>query len=111
MSPYPHGVWKWREQRESKWWEKATSVRSLRDDFLLIQLVYQGKTTKCLPSFDFPPSWDITFSDNHWSNEQTMLSYFEIVIFPYLQMKKAELQLKPDHPALLLYNFKVQKIF
>ena len=53
--------------------------------FLPIQLVYQGKTTKCLPSFDFPPSWDITFSDNHWSNKQTMLSYFEKVIFPYLQ--------------------------
>ena len=82
---------------------------SMSGDFLPIQLVYQGKTTKCLPSFDFPPSWDITFSDNHWSNEQTMLSYFEKVIFPYLQKKKAELQLEPDHPALLLFdNFKAQ---
>ena len=48
--------------------------------------------TKCLPSFDFLPSWVITFSDKHWSNEQ--------LIFPYLQKKKAELQLDPDHPAL-----------
>ena len=81
---------------------------SMSGDFLPIQLVYQGKTTKCLPSFDFPPSWDITFSDNHWSNEQIVLSYFEKVIFPYLQKKK-ELQLEPDHPALLLFdNFKAQ---
>ena len=82
---------------------------SMSGDFLPIQLVYQGKMTKCLPSFDFPPSWDITFSDNHWSNEQAMLSYFEKVIFPYLRKKKAELQLEADHPALLLFNnFKAQ---
>ena len=30
ISLYPHGVWKWREQRESKWWEKTTSIRSLQ---------------------------------------------------------------------------------
>ena len=52
--------------------------------FLSIKLVYQGKMTKCLLLFDFSLSWDITFSDNHWTNEQIMLSYFEKVIFPYL---------------------------
>ena len=42
-------------------------------------------------------------------NEQTKLSYFKKVIFPYLQKKKAELQLESDHPALLLFNnFKAQ---
>ena len=59
---------------------------------------------------DFPPSWDITFSDNHWSNEQTMLCYFEKVIFSYLQ-KKTELQQikQTDYPALSLFdNFKAQ---
>ena len=51
------------------------------------------------------------FSDNYWSNEQTMLSYFEKVMFSYLQKKKAELQLEPDHPVLLLFdNFKAQCI-
>ena len=31
------------------------------------------------------------------------------MIFPYLQKKKAELQLEPGHPALLLFdNFKAQ---
>jgi len=40
---------------------------------------------------------------------QTMVNYFEKVIFPYLQEKKAELKLEPDHPALLLFdNFKAQ---
>ena len=74
---------------------------SMSSGFLSIKLVYQGKTTKCLLLFDSPPSWDITFSNNHWTNGQTMLSYFEKVIFPHLQKKKAELLLEPDHPALL----------
>lgn len=61
---------------------------SMSDDLLPIQLLYQGKTTKCLLSFDFP---DVTYNDNHCSNEHTMLSYFEKVILPYLQKKKDEL--------------------
>ena len=50
---------------------------SLSGDFLPVQLVYQGKLTKCLPFFEFPPEWDINFSENHWSNERTMLCNFE----------------------------------
>ena len=42
---------------------------SMSGDFLPPQLVYQGKTTKCLPSFQFPSDWSITHSANHWSNE------------------------------------------
>ena len=42
---------------------------SVSGGFLPIQLVYPGKTTKCLLSFDFPSSWDTTFSDNYWINE------------------------------------------
>ena len=66
---------------------------TLSGDFLPVQLVYQGKSTKCLPSFEFPPEWDINFSENHWSNERTMLCYFKKVMFPYLNKKKAELNL------------------
>ena len=34
---------------------------SMSGDFLPPQLVYQGKTTKCLPSFQFPSDWSITY--------------------------------------------------
>ena len=76
----------------------------LSGDFLPVQLVYQGKSTKCLPSFEFPPEWDINFSENHWSNERTMLCYFEKVIFPYLSKKRDELNLSSDYPALLTFD-------
>ena len=42
-------------------------------NFLPPQLVYAGKTPKCLPKFDFPEDWDITFTENHWCNEHDRL--------------------------------------
>ena len=34
---------------------------TMAGDFLPIQLVYQGTTSRCLPSFKFPQDWDITY--------------------------------------------------
>ena len=49
--------------------------------FLPMQLIYQDKTPKCLPSVQFPSNWNVTFTDNHWSNETTMLEYLERFYF------------------------------
>ena len=43
--------------------------------FLPIQVIYKGKTKKCLPSVDFPEDWLISFTDNHWTNETTTKDY------------------------------------
>ena len=43
---------------------------TMTGDFLPPQLIYQGNTSKCLPSVDFPSDWHITFTENHWLNEQ-----------------------------------------
>ena len=50
---------------------------SMSGDFLPVQLVYQGKTTRSLPTVDFPKQWHLTFTTNHWSNESTMINYVE----------------------------------
>ena len=68
-------------------------------DFLPIQIIYKGKTKRCLPSFAFPPDWHATFSHNHWSNER---DYINKVLHPYIK-KKAELKLPSDQRALLLF--------
>ena len=49
---------------------------SMSGDFLPIQLVYQGKTARCLPKYQFPSDWDITFSANHWCNISTSTKLF-----------------------------------
>ena len=74
-----------------------------------IQLVYQGKTTRCLPQVEFPANWNITYSENHWSNENTMKDYIHKIILPYVTKKRDDLKLSPDYPALIFFdNFKAQ---
>ena len=83
---------------------------TMSEDFLPPQLVYQGKTNRCLPRYTFPSSWDITFTENHWCNEQTTHCYIvNILLLPYLTQKKMELEVVPDQHALLIFdNFKGQ---
>ena len=50
----------------------AVFAVTLNGEFLTVQLVYQGKTERCLPSFKFPRDWDIKYTANHWCNESTM---------------------------------------
>ena len=37
----------------------ATLTVTLSGEFLLLQLLYTGKTSRCHPSYDFPGSFDI----------------------------------------------------
>ena len=46
-------------------------------DFLSIQ-VYAGET------HDFPKSFSIAYTENHWSNTEKYIEFFEEIIFPYL---------------------------
>ena len=53
----------------------AVFCASIIEDFLPIQLVYAGKTTRCHLKLTFPPSgWHVTHSQKHWSNEDDWIS-------------------------------------
>ena len=56
--------------------------------FLPIQLNYEGKTRRCLPNYDFPKGFNVTYSPNHWSNTEKSVELFQKVIFPYLKNVK-----------------------
>ena len=76
-------------------------------DFLPLQIIYKGKTSRCHPHYEFPDDWNITHSPNHWSTEETMLEYLENIICPYVE--GARHRLKCDSPALVIIdNFKGQ---
>ena len=82
---------------------------SLSGDFLPPQLIYEGKTTRCLLCFEFPAAWNVIYTPNHWSNEGTMKEYIESVILLYISKKKEELKLPDGQSALLIFdNFKGQ---
>ena len=85
----------------------AVFCGTLTGDFMPIQVIYKGKTTRCHPHFIFPSGWYITHSSKHWSTEQTMLEYVEHIIAPYVQ--KVHESFQPDTSALVIMdNFKGQ---
>ena len=78
-------------------------------DFLPLQIVYKGKTSRCHPCFSLPSDWVITHSPNHWSTafEETMLQYIKHIIVPYV--KNVRESLGSDGAALVVMdNFKGQ---
>lgn len=68
------------------------------------QLIYQGKTDGCHPKFVFPESFDVYHSENHWSNEETMLRYIETVISPYINHVIVENDLPLAQKALCIFD-------
>ena len=36
-------------------------------EFLPLQLIYKGKSSRCHPRYEFPSDWNITHSPKHWS--------------------------------------------
>ena len=75
-------------------------------DFLPPQVIYQGKTARCHPHFEFPVDWNVTHSPRHWSNESTMLEYIDSIIIPYVESQR---KILGDKPAVVIMdNFKGQ---
>ena len=87
----------------------AVFAATMEGDFLPPQLIYQGKTTACLPSTKFPSNWHITFTPTHWANEAITLAYIDRIILPYIKRKRRECGLPNEQRALCIFdNFKAQ---
>ena len=75
----------------------ATFAASLSGNFLPVQLVYEGKTTKCHQAIKFSEGWHVTHMPTHWCNEDTIVEYITTVIVPYMNKKRRQLGLDPKH--------------
>ena len=82
----------------------ATFVVSATGSFLPIQLIYQGKSKRCLPKFTFPSNFHVTFTPNHWSNLEKCEDLFKVIIFPYFSTKKKELGYPEDQRSLIIVD-------
>ena len=73
--------------------------------FLPMQLIYEGKTNRCLPQgIKFPDGFDVTHIPNHWSNEEKVTQLLNSVIFPFMPKQREELQLPVEQKAMLIFN-------
>ena len=72
--------------------------------FLPVQLIYGGVTDKCHPKVKFPESFHITYSQNHWPNEDIAIEYLKKIIFPYIRSTGQALKLPENQKALLIFD-------
>ena len=78
---------------------------SLSGDMLPYQLIYSGKTTRCLPDRSlFPDAFLLSYNPNHWSNETETRNLLNKVIDPYAQKIKSEQGLQADQKTLLIWD-------
>ena len=87
----------------------ATFAVSSTGSFLPIQLIYTGKTPRCLPKYDFLASFSVSFTKNHWSNTEKSIEFFDEIIFPYLEKVKEEKGFPNEqHSLVIMDTFKGQ---
>ena len=73
-------------------------------DLLSPQVIYQGKSTRCLPTYKFSGNWSVIYTPKHWSNDKTMEECIKIMIIPYFESKRQKLKLEADKHGLLLFD-------
>ena len=69
----------------------TTFAVTMTDKFLPVQVIYEGKTHRCLSNFEFSKFFNVTYSVNYWSNTAKSIELFEQIIFPYLNEVKETL--------------------
>jgi hypothetical protein len=78
---------------------------SARGDFLGIQAIWQGKTSRCHPKgVPSHPNLIHTQSINHWSTLATMKDLLDRLIRPYIIRVIAELNLPADQVSILMVD-------
>jgi len=70
------------------------------------QLIYPGKTDRCLPkNVNFPYTCDLTYTETHWSNEETMIRFVDKVIIPYIEELREDLPLtQKNQKAIAIFD-------
>jgi hypothetical protein len=85
----------------------AVVASSLHGDLLPLQLIFAGKTDRCLPPATFDSKAarvHLTCSENHWSSQETMRQWLQEVLQPYINRCIAEHQLNSDASAVLVLD-------
>ena len=76
----------------------ATFAITLNGKFLLLQLIYQGKTNQSLPKFKFPDAFSLSVNEKHFNNRIEAMKYLQVII-PYVKEER-----KKTTRALVIFD-------
>ena len=63
----------------------GTFAITLSEEFLLIQLIYEGKTKQSLPRYKFPAGFSLRVNEKHFSNSKESVKIRNEIIVPYVK--------------------------
>ena len=66
----------------------------LAGKFLLMQLIYEGKTDRSLPKVDFSKGFSLSANPKHYSNEKETKKIINETILPPVKSVSKELKLR-----------------
>ena len=69
-----------------------------------MQLIYGGKTKKCLPCFKFPEKFSLSYNETHYSNEKEACKFIEEILKPYIKQVIKRDNLPIDQTALVIMD-------
>ena len=82
----------------------ATFIVTLDGSFLPMQLIYGGKTSKSLPSVEFPEGFSLSANPKHYSNSEESMKVIEEIVIPHSVKTRKKLNLPTDFPAVLIMD-------
>ena len=84
---------------------KATVIQSLSGKTLPFQIIYTAKIETCLPkNATVKEHFLFSYNEKHWSNEVETLSLIDMIIAPYIENVKKELQAPNDQESFLIWD-------
>ena len=69
-----------------------------------MQLIYGGKTRKCLPRFKYPEKFSLSYNETHYSNEKEACKFIEEILQPYIKKVIERENLPVDQKSLLMMD-------
>ena len=69
-----------------------------------MQLIYGGKTTKCLLRFKFPDKFSLSYNEKHYSNENEACKFIEEILQPYINEVIERENLPVDQKSLVIMD-------
>ena len=85
-------------------WQIMVLAVSKNGHYLPPQLIYTGKTNRCLPKVSFPTGWHITCTENHWANEVTTLQYTDKILLSYVTKTRKEQNLSSNQCCIVIFD-------
>ena len=83
----------------------VTVIQSLSGKMLPFQIIYTGKTERCLPkNATGKKIFLFSYNEKHWSNEGETLSLIDKIIALYIENVTKELQVPNDQKSLLIWD-------